>query len=101
MLDAVGRGRGHYYTLSKATSDILKDEMNYERQLNLDDEAVKMRILTLLKENDLNNHDIIKMTGWDRKKVHKVIKELGSSGVVIVGKGRAARYTLHPETENL
>jgi hypothetical protein len=54
--------------------------MSYERQVNLDDEAVKMRILTFLKDRDLNNHDIRQMTGWNRKKVHQIIKELEPSG---------------------
>ena len=63
--------------------DALKEEMSYERQVNLDDEAVKMRILTLLKDRDLNNHDIRQITGWNRKKVHQIIKELEPSGYQI------------------
>ncbi|WP_100401527.1 RNA-binding domain-containing protein [Bacillus sp. FJAT-42315] len=94
LLEAVGRGKGRYYTLSKTTSDILKEEMSYERQITLDEEAVKMRILTLLKEQDLTNQEIRRMTGWNRKKVYKVITELESEGVQKVGWGRSAVYTL-------
>lgn len=94
LLEAVGRGKGRYYTLSKIAADSLKEDMSYERHVDLDIEAVKMRILTLLKDQDLNNQDIRKMTGWDRKKVHRTIKELEESGVKIIGSGRGSRYTL-------
>ncbi|MHA6261440.1 ATP-binding protein [Sporosarcina sp. CAU 1771] len=100
LLEAVGRGKGRYYTLAKATSDILKDKMSYERQVNLDDEAVKMRILTLLKDDDLTNQDIRNMTGWDRKKVYNIVKQLESSGVRMTGMGRAAKYTLAPNKKD-
>ncbi|WP_415579402.1 helix-turn-helix domain-containing protein [Filibacter tadaridae] len=98
LLGAIGRGKGRYYTLSKATSDALKEKMSYERQVNLDDEAVKMRILTLLREEDLTNKDIRDMTGWDRKKVYNIVKQLESEGVTMTGQGRGARYTLVPKT---
>lgn len=65
-----------------------------ERQIPLDDEAAKIRILTVLKEQNLTNQEIRRMTGWDRKKVHRTIKELESSGVKIVGKGRGSKYRL-------
>ncbi|GAA0434984.1 hypothetical protein GCM10008983_09460 [Lentibacillus halophilus] len=100
LIEPVGRGKGRYYILSKATSDALKQEMSYERQVALDDEAAKMRILTLLKDQDLSNHDIRQMTGWNRKKVHKIIKDLEPSGVRIAGKGRGTKYTLHSNIEN-
>lgn len=50
LLEAIGRGRGRYYTLSKKAFELLKEDMAYERQTILDDEAIKMRILTILKE---------------------------------------------------
>lgn len=72
--------------------------MTYERQIPLDDEAAKIRILTVLKEQDLTNHDVRQMTGWNRKKVYKIIKELESSGVKMIGKGRGTKYTLDTNT---
>lgn len=100
LIDPVGRGKGRYYILSKTTSDALKQEMSYERQVSLDDEAAKIRILTVLKEQSLTNHDIRQITGWNRKKVHKVIKELESAGVEMRGKGRGTKYILNTNTTN-
>lgn len=94
LLKAVGRGKGRYYVLSLKTLNSLQEGLKYNRQFDLDDESVKMRILTLLKERDLTNQDIRQMTGWGRKKVWNIIKELESSGVRVIGSGRGTKYTL-------
>ena len=60
-----------------------------------------MRILTLLKDRDLNNHDIRQMTGWNRKKVHQIIKELEPSGIKIIGKGRGSKYTMASRSKKI
>ena len=99
LLEAVGRGRGRYYILSRKTALALKEELSYEQQPDLDDESVKMRILTILKSRDLTNQEIRQMTKWDRKKVWTIIKELETSGVRIIGIGRGTKYTMSKREE--
>ncbi|AYF04920.1 ATP-binding protein [Bacillus cereus] len=97
LLEAIGRGRGRYYTLSKKAFELLKEDMAYERQTILDDEAIKMRILTILKERPLRNKDIRTMTGYDQKQVQRLMKSLSDQGVKVTGRGAGAKYILGME----
>lgn len=64
-----------------------------QRQQRLDREAIKIRILSILKERDLTNKEIRQMTGLTSKQVQRLIKELKSDGVVITGHGAGTKYT--------
>ncbi|WP_019537246.1 RNA-binding domain-containing protein [Paenibacillus ginsengihumi] len=92
LIEPVGRGRGRYYTLTRFAYELLKGSMAYERKRSLDKEAMKIRILSVLKERPLRNQEVRRMTGLDRQQVNALIHEI--EGVKIVGHGRAARYVL-------
>lgn len=92
LIEAVGRGRGRYYTLSRIAYDILKGSMTYERKQSLDKEAMKIRILSVLKDRPLKNHEVRQMTGLDRQQVNALIHEI--EGIKVVGHGRGAKYVL-------
>ena len=68
--------------------------MRYERQQDLDVEAVKIRILSILKERHLTNKEIRQMTGMTSKQVQRLIKELETDGVKITGHGAGTKYIL-------
>ncbi|QYA42700.1 putative DNA binding domain-containing protein [Macrococcoides bohemicum] len=97
IIEAVGRGKGRYYTLSKESYDSLKNDMSYERQLNLDKEAIKIRILTVLKERSLTNKEIRQITGYDQKQVQRLMKEMLEDGVILTGYGRGSKYSYKDE----
>src|SRR5699024_6722410 len=94
LIEAVGRGKGRYYTLTRFAYNYLEDETKYERSLHLDKEAIKIRILSILKQKKLTNKDIRSMTGLDTKQVFRLIKELESDGVRIEGRGAGTKYIL-------
>lgn len=97
LIEPVGRGRGRYYTLTRSAYELLKGNMIYERQQSLDKEAIKIRLLSILKERDLSNREIRKMTGLTSKQVQRVVKDLTADGVKVVGHGMGARYVLDRE----
>lgn len=55
IIELRGRGKGRYYTLTYYIYDILEENMKYERQQSLDKEAIKIRLLTVLKDRPLAN----------------------------------------------
>lgn len=96
LIEPRGRGKGRYYTLTRYTYDILEENMKYERQQSLDKEAIKIRLLTVLKDRSLANKEIRQMTGMDRKQVHRLMQEMTTDGVVAIGKGSGTKYTVQP-----
>lgn len=92
LVESGGRGKGKYYTLSRKAYLVLEGEMEYERKVRLDKEAMKVRLLSVLKERDLTNSEVRQITGLDRRQVNSLIKEL--DGVIIEGHGRGAKYIL-------
>ncbi|MEK4701007.1 hypothetical protein MKX47_15725 [Solibacillus sp. FSL R7-0668] len=94
LIEPRGRGKGRYYTLTRYTYDILEENMKYERQQSLDKEAIKIRLLTVLKNRPLANKEIRQMTGMDRKQVHRLMQEMAADGVVAIGKGSGTKYTV-------
>ncbi|WP_407271896.1 RNA-binding domain-containing protein [Radiobacillus sp. PE A8.2] len=97
LLESIGRGKGRYFTLSRTAYELLKGELQYERQQILDKEAVKIRILSILKtDRSLTNKEIRKLTGMNQKQVQRLIKELEPDGVKIVGKGAGTKYIYSP-----
>lgn len=97
LLESVGRGKERYYTLSRNAYELLKENMRYERQQSLDKEAVKIRILSILKERTLSNKEIRQITGMNSKQVQRLIKELESDGVEIAGRGPGIKYIYNPD----
>ncbi|MHD0396475.1 hypothetical protein ACY2DA_01120 [Staphylococcus simulans] len=75
----------------------MKDDVNYDRQSELDKERVKMRLLSLLAERPLTNKEIRIITGLDVKQVQRLLKELKQDGVYVVGRGRGAKYQLRKD----
>lgn len=71
--------------------------MKYERQQSLDKEAVKIRILSILKtDRSLTNKEIRQLTGMNRKQVQRLIQELEPDGVKIIGRGAGTKYIYSP-----
>ncbi len=97
LLESVGRGKGRYFTLSRSAYELLKGDMQYERRQSLDKEAVKIRILSILKtDRSLTNKEIRQLTGMNQKQVQRLVKELEPDGVKIVGKGAGTKYIYAP-----
>jgi ATP-dependent DNA helicase RecG len=97
LLESIGRGKGRYFTLSRSAYKLLKGELQYERQQILDKEAVKIRILSILKtDRSLTNKEIRQLTGMNQKQVQRLVKELEPDGVKIVGKGAGTKYIYSP-----
>lgn len=94
LLESIGRGKGRYFRLSRSSYNFLAKNMKYERSLPLDMEAIKMRILTLLKNEKLTNKEIRNMTGLNTKQVYRLIKDLEDDGVIIEGIGAGTKYVL-------
>lgn len=96
LIEPVGRGKGRYYALSRYAYELFKGSMTYERKQSLDKEAMKIRILSILRDRPLTNQEVRQLTGLDRKQVNALIH--GLEGVKIIGHGRAAKYVI--DTDN-
>jgi len=94
LIESIGRGKGRYYTLTRYAYSYLEDETKYERNLSLDKEAIKMRILSILKQRKLTNKEIRTMTSLNTKQVFRLIKELEVDGIEIEGRGAGTKYKL-------
>lgn len=91
-----GRGRGASYDLKRELADRLRGQAAVDAELPLDEEAVRLRILALLKERGrLTNSEIRRFSGFHRLQVYRLIKGLEAEGKVqLVGKGRSAHVVL-------
>ena len=87
-----GRGRGASYELRRDLSVRLRGRASTDAELLLDKEAVKLRILTLLRERGrLTNAEIRRFSGFGRVQVYRLVKDLEAEGKIrFAGKGRAA-----------
>lgn len=87
-----GRGRGASYSLRRDLGDRLRGRAAVDAELPLEEEAVRLRILALLKERgQLTNAEIRRFSGFNRNQVYRLIKSLEAEGKVrFVGKGRSA-----------
>ncbi len=95
MLEHSGTGRGTIYRLSRRASAILNEGATYDMTRRLDREAIKIRILTLLKDRPLRNAEIRAFTDLERQQVTAILKDLESEGQVsLAGKGAGARWHL-------
>jgi len=85
-----GRGRGASYDLRRDLADRLRGRATVDSDLPLEKEAVKLRVLTLLRARGrLTNAEIRRFSGFSRVQVYNLVKELKSEGRVrFAGKGR-------------
>lgn len=95
MLEHSGTARGTTYRLSRRAAAILNKGVAYDMTRRLDKEAIKVRILSLLKDRPLRNAEIRAFTDLERQQVTAVLKELEAEGQVhLKGKGTGARWHL-------
>ena len=96
-----GTGRGTYWTLAPEVHARLAMPGHPERDRRLDWEAMKTRVLSVLKQRGereggggLSNREIRQITHLDRNQVYRLMLELRKEqdGVGQLGKGRGARY---------
>jgi ATP-dependent DNA helicase RecG len=87
-----GRGRGAAYDLKRDLAVSLRGKGRVDAEMALDKEAVKLRILALLKERGrLNNSEIRRFSGLNRSQVYRLVKELETGGKTrFRERGRAA-----------
>jgi ATP-dependent DNA helicase RecG len=95
MLEHSGAGRGMTYRLSRRASAILNEGVVYDMTRRLDREAIKVRILSLLKDRPLRNAEIRAFTDLERQQVTAILDALKSEEqVVLEGRGAGARWHL-------
>lgn len=63
ILTAGGKGRGRYYALSNENHRLLSEDVQYSRNEQAEEAALKAPILTLLKKQPLSNQEIRQITG--------------------------------------
>jgi len=95
-LVARGRGRGASYVLRRDLAEKLRGQAVADAELPLEEEAVRLRIVALLKDRgSLTNAEIRRFSGFHRLQVYRLIKTLESEGIIqLVGKGRGAHIKL-------
>ena len=71
--------------------------MQYSRNEQAEEAALKAQILTLLKKQALSNQDIRQITGKTAQQVRKLMADMEKDGVVLTGKGRGSKYVLNSE----
>lgn len=95
MFEHSGSGRGTIYRLSRQAAAILNQGPAYDMTRRLDKEAIKVRILTLLKGRPLKNAEIRAFTDLGRQQVTALLKELENEGQInLDGRGAGARWHL-------
>lgn len=88
-----GRGRGTKYGLARRYA-VLVDSASAGKDVWLDEESVKLRLLAILPERGrLTNTEIRRLSGYSRYQVLKLMRSLRKEGLVRVrGRGRGAHY---------
>ncbi len=87
-----GRGRSATYDLKRDLADRLRGRGRVDAEMQLNREATKLRILSLLQERGrLTNSEIRRFSALDRIQVYRLVKELETEGKVCFReRGRAA-----------
>jgi len=90
-----GRGRSATYDLRRDLAGRLRGRHAVNADLPLAEEAVRLRILALLKERGkLTNAEIRRFSGFSRTQVYRLVKVLEEEGKVqFTGSGRGAHLT--------
>jgi len=94
-----GRGRGTIYRLARHLSDLLRGPGETDRDLPLDDEAIRLRVRAVLAERGrLTNADIRRVAGYSRLEAVRLMRSLTKDGVArLIGRGRGAHYVPGPK----
>lgn len=95
LIQSGGTVKRKYYSLTREMYALLEKGIDYDRDKRLDKESIKIRILSILKERNLNNHEIRQMTGMSRYQVIRLMKELEEEGVMLENKGKHSFYYLN------
>jgi ATP-dependent DNA helicase RecG len=87
-----GRGRAASYDLRRDLAVRLRGRAAADAELALDKEAVKLRVLALLRERGkLTNAEVRRVSGFNRVQVYRLMKELEAEGKIrFSGRGRGA-----------
>ncbi len=87
-----GRGRAASYDLRRDLAVRLRGRAAADAELALDKEAVKLRVLALLRERGkLTNAEVRRVSGFNRIQVYRMMKELEAEGKIrFSGRGRGA-----------
>lgn len=87
-----GRGRGASYDLRRDLADRLRGRALVDASIPIEEEAVRLRILTLLHERGkLTNAEVRRFSGFSRTQVYHLVKELEKERKIrFAGKGRGA-----------
>jgi len=95
MIEHSGTGRGTSYHLSRRAAALLNEGSTYDMTRRLDKEAIKVRILSLLKGRPLRNEDIRKFTDLGRQQVYRILKELEAEELICQkGHGQSSLWHL-------
>lgn len=95
VIEHSGTGRGTTYHLSRKAAAILDRAVAYDLSKKLDKEAIKVRLLTLLKERPLRNQDVRAFTDLNRAQVTVILQELAEEGKIrLDGRGKGAKWYL-------
>ena len=84
------RGNNLYNEIHK----LLSDDVQYSRNVQVEEAALKAQILTLLRKQPLSNQDIRQITGRTAQQVRNLMAGMETDGVTITGKGRGSKYIL-------
>lgn len=92
-VEHIGYGKGMVYRLSRAAMDRLGQSIRFDRDARLDEEALKVRLLTILKERPLTNSEVREISNMDREGVKHFMAKLRKEGLVqVTGRGQGAKW---------
>jgi ATP-dependent DNA helicase RecG len=97
-LERGGAGRGTWWRLKPTLHRRLEGVGHAERDQRIDIDVAKTRVLNMLKQRQqrgqagLSNAEVREVTGYTRQQVNRLIHELESESVRMLGHGRGARY---------
>lgn len=93
VVKSIGKGRGRFLELTMSAHKMLVEGISYERDKTLDIEAVKVRVLSLLKDRPLSNKEISRIGDLTRNQVFKLMSDLRKEGhVKCEGHGKSAKW---------
>lgn len=93
VVKSIGKGRGRFFELTMTAHKMLVEGISYERDKTLDIEAIKIRVLSLLKERPLTNKEISLIGDLTRNQVFKLMSDLRKERQVeSKGHGKSAKW---------
>lgn len=97
MLEAVGTGKGRYYTLSVQVYRRNKTTAEYIRQRGISEVRHSEMIIELAEKNDgkITRADVIELLKVDENRAYRALKDLVNQGKLLQeGRGRYSYYVL-------